>query len=168
MRIRRHLFFYNTISVLVALVAMLAVNGASTHAINRHYQRQAEEMFQALQVKPPVQEGAIWLDRGMGELELVGIAAPAHPAVGARPRPRTEALTISLLLSGGTAIVVILLLNTLFTRYQLKKLLQPLDALTRAAGRIEAGDFHAFASDQPYAYVNDGDEVVRFTRNVVS
>lgn len=34
--------------------------------------------------------------------------------------------------------------------------------------RIEAGDFHAFASDQPYAYVNDGDEVVRFTRNVVS
>ena len=141
MRIRRHLFFYNTISVLVALVAMLAVNGAATHAINRHYRRQAEEMFQALQVKPPVQEGAIWLDRGMGELELVGIAAPAHPAVGARPRPRTEALTISLLLSGGTAIVVILLLNTLFTRYQLKKLLQPVDALTRAAGRVEAGDF---------------------------
>ncbi|MGC3118183.1 cupin domain-containing protein, partial [Pseudomonas aeruginosa] len=34
--------------------------------------------------------------------------------------------------------------------------------------RIEAGDFHAFASDHPYAYVNDGDEVVRFTRNVVS
>lgn len=36
--------------------------------------------------------------------------------------------------------------------------------------RIEAGDFHAFASDQPYAYVNDGDgdEVVRFIRNVVS
>ena len=141
MRIRRHLFFYNTISVLVALVAMLAVNSAATHAINRHYRRQAEEMFQALQVKPPVQEGAIWLDRGMGELELVGIAAPAHPAVGARPRPRTEALTISLLLSGGTAIVVILLLNTLFTRYQLKKLLQPVDALTRAAGRVEAGDF---------------------------
>lgn len=141
MRIRRHLFFYNTISVLVALVAMLAVNGAATHAINRHYRRQAEELFQELQVKPPVQEGAIWLDRGMGELELVGIAGPAHPAVGGRPRPRTETLTISLLLSGGTAIVVILLLNTLFTRYQLKKLLQPVDALTRAAGRVEAGDF---------------------------
>ncbi len=37
--------------------------------------------------------------------------------------------------------MVILLLNTLFTRYQLKKLLQPVNALTRAAGRVEAGDF---------------------------
>ena len=36
MRIRRHLFFYNTISVLVALVAMLAVNSAATHAIGRY------------------------------------------------------------------------------------------------------------------------------------
>ena len=35
MRIRRHLFFYNTISVLVALVAMLAVNSAATHEIGR-------------------------------------------------------------------------------------------------------------------------------------
>ena len=42
MRIRRHLFFYNTVSVLVALVAMLAVNSAATHAIGRYYQRQAE------------------------------------------------------------------------------------------------------------------------------
>ena len=48
---------------------------------------------------------------------------------------------LSLLLSGGTAIVVILLLNTLFTRYQLKKLLQPMDALAQAAGRVEAGDY---------------------------
>ena len=65
MRIRRHLFFYNTISVLVALVAMLAVNGAATHAINRHYRRQAEEMFQALQVKPPVQPDRPLLNRGL-------------------------------------------------------------------------------------------------------
>ncbi len=46
-RIRRHLFFYNTISVLVALVAMLAVNGAATHAIGRHYQRQAAHLGQS-------------------------------------------------------------------------------------------------------------------------
>ena len=50
-------------------------------------------------------------------------------------------MRLSLFLSGGAAIVVILLLNTLFTRYQLKKLLQPVDALAQAAGRIEAGDF---------------------------
>ena len=33
------------------------------------------------------------------------------------------------------------LLNTLFTRCQLKKLLQPVNALTQAAGRVEEGDF---------------------------
>lgn len=146
MRIRRHLFFYNTVSVLVALVAMLAVNGAATHAISRHYQRQAEEMFQAMRINVSSQEGMVWLDRGMGELELVG-AVPFRPVSLGRPRPRTETMTLSLFLSGGAAIVVILLLNTLFTRYQLKKLLQPVDALTRAAGRIGAGDF-----TQPIAY----------------
>ena len=141
MRIRRHLFFYNTISVLVALVAMLAVNGVATHAIGRYYQRQAEEMFQELRDGRPSQEGAVWLDRGRGELELVGVVPRPHPQVMGRPRPQLEAMMLSLALSGGAAIVVILLLNLLFTRYQLRKLLQPVDTLTRAAGRIEAGDF---------------------------
>lgn len=141
MRIRRHLFFYNTISVLVALVAMLAVNGAATHAIGRHYQRQAEEMFRELPADRRPEEGTLWVQRGEDGLEMVGRVPQPRPNSFGRPRPRTEALTISLLLSGGTAIVVILLLNTLFTRYQLKKLLQPVDALTRAAGRVEAGDF---------------------------
>ena len=147
MRIRRHLFFYNTISVLVALAAMLAVNSAATHTIDRYYRRQAEEMFQAMHIKPPSQEGMVWLDRGMGELELVGIAVPSHPAALERARPRLEALTLSLFLSGGAAIVVILLLNTLFTRYQLKKLLQPVEALAQAAGRVEEGNF-----SQPVEY----------------
>ena len=129
MRIRRHLFFCNTVSVLVALVAMLAVNSAATHAIGRYYQRQAEEMFQAMRVNIATQEGMVWLDRGMGELELVGIAFPSHPAPLGRARPRMEAMSLSLFLSGGAAIVVILLLNILFTRYQLKKLLQPVDTL---------------------------------------
>ena len=141
MRIRRHLFFCNTVSVLVALVAMLAVNSAATHAIGRYYQRQAEEMFQAMRVNVATQEGMVWLDRGMGELELVGIAVPSHPAPLGRPRPRMEAMSLSLFLSGGAAIVVVLLLNTLFTRCQLKKLLQPVNALTQAAGRVEEGDF---------------------------
>ena len=140
MRIRRHLFFCNTVSVLVALVAMLAVNSAATHAIGRYYQRQAEEMFQAMHINAATQEGMVWLDRGMGELELVG-AVPARPASLGRPRPRMETMTLSLFLSGGAAIVVVLLLNTLFTRYQLKKLLQPVNTLTQAAGRVEAGDF---------------------------
>ena len=141
MRIRRHLFFYNTISVLVALVAMLAVNGAATHAIGRHYQRQAEEMFRELPPDRRPEGGALWLQRGESELELVGTIPQPHPWETGRRRPQSEVLLLSLLLSGGAAIVVILLLNTLFTRYQLKKLLQPVNALIWAAGRIEAGDF---------------------------
>ncbi|MCI8423677.1 MAG: HAMP domain-containing histidine kinase [Lawsonibacter sp.] len=141
MRIRRHLFFYNTVSVLVALVAMLAVNGAVTHTIGRYYQQQAEEMFRELRDGRPSEEGAIWLDRGKGDLELLGIAPRPHPELLGRPRPQLEAMMLSLLLSGGTAIIAILLLNLLFTRYQLRKLLQPVDALTRAAGRVEEGDY---------------------------
>ena len=141
MRIRRHLFFYNTISVLVALVAMLAVNGAATHAIGRHYQRQAEEMFQELPPDRRPEEGTLWVQRDEGGLELVGTVPQRRPWEEGRRRPQSEVLMLSLLLSGGTAIVVILLLNTLFTRYQLKKLLQPMDALAQAAGRVEAGDY---------------------------
>lgn len=141
MRIRRHLFFYNTISVLVALVAMLAVNGAATHAIGRHYQRQAEEMFQELPPDRRPEEGTLWVQRDEGGLELVGTVPQRRPWEEGRRRPQSEVLMLSLLLSGGTAIVVILLLNTLFTRYQLKKLLQPMDALAQAAGRVESGDF---------------------------
>ena len=141
MRIRRHLFFYNTVSVLVALVVMLAVNSAATHAIGQHYQRQAEEMFRALPLDRRPEEGTLWIQLDEGMMELVGFAVPARPAAPGRPRPWMETMRLSLFLSGGAAIVVILLLNTLFTRYQLKKLLQPVDALARAAGRIETGDF---------------------------
>ena len=141
MRIRRHLFFYNTLSVLVALVAMLAVNGAAAHAIGRHYQRQAEEMFQTLPPDRRPQEGTLWVQRGEEGLEMVGTVPPRRPEFFGRARPQTEAMMISLLLSGGTAIAVILLLNTLFTRYQVKKLLQPVDVLIQAAGRVEEGDF---------------------------
>lgn len=141
MRIRRHLFFCNTISVLVALVAMLMVNGAATHAIGRYYQRQAEEMFRVLPPDRRPEEGTLWVQRGEDRLEMVGMVPQHRPDSFGRARPQSEMLMISLFLSGGTAIVVVLLLNTLFTRYQLKKLLQPVETLTRAAGRVEAGDF---------------------------
>ncbi len=141
MRIRRHLFFYNTISVLVALAALLAVNGAATHAIGRYYQRQAEEMFHELRDGTLSEAGVVWPDRGRGDWALTGGIPQPRPEFLGRPRPQMEAMMLSLFLSGGTAIVVILLLNTLFTRYQVRKLLQPVDTLTRAAGRVEAGDF---------------------------
>ena len=110
MRIRRHLFFYNTVSVLAALVVMLAVNGAAANAIGRYYQRQAEEVFWELQNDGrPAKED--WPERGRGELEFVDGTLRHRPEFFGRPRPQTEAMTISLLLSGGTAIVVVLLLN---------------------------------------------------------
>ena len=141
MRIRRHLFFYNTISVLVALVVMLAVNSAATHAIGQYYQRQTEEMLRALPPDRRLEEGTIRIQLDEDMIELVAVTVLARPAGPGQPRPWMETMTLSLFLSGGAAIVVILLTNTLFTRYQLKKLLQPVDALARAAGRIETGDF---------------------------
>lgn len=41
MGIKRHLFLYNTISVLVALAAMLAVSGIATHFIADNYRQQS-------------------------------------------------------------------------------------------------------------------------------
>lgn len=141
MRIRRHLFFYNTVSVLVALAAMLAVNGAVTHAIGRYYRQQAEQLVRELPPDRRPEEGTLWIERGEGTLELVGTVRQPRPWEEGRRRPQSEALMLSLLLSGGAAIVAILLLNSLFTRYQVKKLLQPVEALTRAAGRVEEGDY---------------------------
>ena len=138
MRIRRHLFFYNTLSVVVALVAMLAVNGAATHTIGRYYQQQAEEMFRELPEDQRPDGEMILLERETGD--MIAMSPPGLEMLG-RPRHQSEALMISLLLSGVTAIVVIVLLNLLFTRYQVRKLLQPVDALTWAARRIESGDF---------------------------
>ena len=152
MRIRRHLFLYNTISVLVALVAMLAVNGAVTQAIGQHYREQAEQMIWELPPDHRPEPGALWVERDGGRLELVGTVPQAHPKEAGPRRPQSEVLMLSLLLSGCAAIIAILLLNTLFTRYQLRKLLQPVDALAQAAGRVEAGDF-----TQPVEY-QDRDE----------
>ena len=152
MRIRRHLFLYNTISVLVALVAMLAVNGAVTQAIGQHYREQAEQMIRELPPDHRPEPGALWVERDGGRLELVGTVPQVHPKEAGPRRPQSEVLMLSLLLSGCAAIIAILLLNTLFTRYQLRKLLQPVDALAQAAGRVEAGDF-----TQPVEY-QDRDE----------
>lgn len=66
MRIRRHLFFYNTVSVLVALAAMLAVNGAVTHAIGRYYRQQAEQLVREL---PPDRRPEEALTRAAGRVE---------------------------------------------------------------------------------------------------
>lgn len=140
MRIRRHLFFYNTISVLMALVAMLAVNSAATHAIGRYYQRQAEQVLQDLPGQRP-EGGMILVEREDGGYDMVGMTPPPGLKMLGRPRRQSEAMMLSLLLSGATAIVVIVLLDLLFTRYQVRKLLQPVDALTQAARRVEAGDF---------------------------
>lgn len=141
MRIRRHLFLYNTVSVLVALVAMLAVNGAAAHVIGRYYQGQEERLFRELPPEQLPRGGTIWLDRGDGKPEPVDMRPQFRPEWMGRRRPQSEATLLSLFLSGAAAIVVIVLLNVLFTRYQVKKLLQPVDALTRAAERVEAGDF---------------------------
>ena len=48
---------------------------------------------------------------------------------------------ISLVISGAAATGVILLLSLAFTRYQIKQMMRPVNALTQAAHRVEAGDY---------------------------
>ncbi len=140
MRIRRQLFFYNTISVVVALLAMLAVNSAATHVIGRRYQQRAEQVLQSIPDDRHPKGDFILMEREGESYEMLALSPPPGSEPFGRHRPQSEALMLSLLLSGSAAIVVIVLLNLLFTRYQTKKLLQPVEALVQAARRVETGD----------------------------
>ena len=139
MRIRRQLFFYNTISVVVALLAMLAVNSAATHVIGRRYQQRAEQVLQSIPDDRHPKGDFILMEREGESYEMLALSPPPGSEPFGRHRPQSEALMLSLLLSGSAAIVVIVLLNLLFTRYQTKKLLQPVEALVQACWRNRSG-----------------------------
>lgn len=203
--IKRHLFFYNTISVLVALAAMLAVSSIATHFIANNYQHQsfAPVSEEATQVRQLLQGEALdrhdWpllneqlkalgyslqvsrdgapifsslnpsqnrlyreacRDTTWGSTPLivqnpsgtmVGVEKDGYTVVslslpsttfflGSKRQPG-EVAVLSMLLSGATAMVIIVLFSLFFTRWQVRKLLKPVDALAQAARRIEEGDF---------------------------
>ena len=72
---------------------------------------------------------------------VVSVSTPAMPMFLGSKRPPAEIAVLSMVLSGMAAIVVIVALNLLFTRRQVRRLLAPVDALARAARRVEEGDF---------------------------
>ena len=206
MGIKRHLFIYNTISVLVALVAMLVVSSVATHFIADNYQHQSLSSVskEASQVQQLLQGDALalhdWpqLNRQLQQLDfslqvskgdrpifssldpaqsrlyrevgahtqwgqstpliiqnpggtMVGVVRDGYTIVslslpptsfflGSRRQPG-EIAVLSMLISGAVAIVIIVLFSLLFTSRQVKKLLEPVNALAQAARRVEEGDF---------------------------
>ena len=205
MRIKQRIFFYNTLSVIAALIIMLVVNWGTVHWISDFYRqqespaaddrlamvqgllnnwteldrdwlqldRQLHEMNYRLVVEQEHQpvysslnqfqdalyqrtsdaaswpedgtltiqnEGTLMVGRRSGEYTIVAMPLPQMPEMFGRQRMRSEATMISLLVSGVTAIGIIVLLSLLFSRQQIKQIMRPINALTDAAKRVEEGD----------------------------
>ncbi len=73
-------------------------------------------------------------------MTLIAMPQPVMPEVLGRPRPQTEAVVLSLFLSGLVVIGMIVLLSLLLARTQIRRIMRPVNALTQAARRVEAGD----------------------------
>jgi signal transduction histidine kinase len=85
-------------------------------------------------------EGGVMIGRQLGDTTLVAISQHKMPEMFGRQRVRTEALMISVLVSGISAIAIISILSLLFSRWQIKRIMRPINALTDAAKRVESGD----------------------------
>lgn len=86
-------------------------------------------------------QGNVLIGRRSGDFTLVAMKVPDAPEVLGRPRPRPEATVLVVLISGAAAIGVIVLLSLIFTHYQVRGMLRPVNALIQAARRMEQGDF---------------------------
>ena len=86
-------------------------------------------------------EGTIMVGLQSGAYTVVSMARPDMPEMFGRQRPQTEGMMVALLIIGIFAIVIILALSLVSTRFQIRDILRPVDALTRAAQCIERGDF---------------------------
>ncbi len=219
---KRRIFLYNTVAVLTALIALLAVNGLVTRWITDRYLEQGQdwmedrlsqvqgiltqwepasdtwddldEQLQALEcgLHVAVRGHEIYssLDPGQTELlrrmvstgwmegvatsvrsdgimmvgvekgpyTIIAMPQPEFPEIMGGHRPQSEATMLGLTASGLAAIVVIVLLNLAFTRYQVKQLLQPVEELTEAAQRVERGEL-----SQPLNYGKQDEFTAVFT-----
>ena len=85
-------------------------------------------------------QGMVMVGRQCGGVTLLAMPQPAIPELFGRPRPQTEAVVLTLFLSGLAAIGMIVLLSLLLARTQIRQIMRPVNALTQAARRVEAGD----------------------------
>ena len=219
---KRRIFLYNTVAVLTALIALLAVNGLVARWITDRYLEQGQdwmedrlsqvqgiltqwepasdtwddldEQLRALEcgLHVAVRGHEIYssLDPGQTELlrrmvstgwmedvatsvrsdgvmmvgvekdpyTIIAMPQPEFPEIMGGHRPQSEATMLGLTASGLAAIVVIVLLNLAFTRYQVKQLLQPVEELTEAAQRVERGEL-----SQPLNYGKQDEFTAVFT-----
>ena len=92
-------------------------------------------------------EGMIMIGTRSDAYTIVAVSQPDVPKIFGHQRPQGEAFMLTLLASGFAAIVIIVLLSLIFTNYQIKQLMRPVNALAEAAQRVEQGNF-----SQPVAY----------------
>ena len=85
-------------------------------------------------------QGMVMVGRQCWGVTLLAMPQPAIPELFGRPRPQTEAVVLTLFLSGLAAIGMIVLLSLLLARTQIRQIMRPVNALTQAARRVEAGD----------------------------
>lgn len=85
-------------------------------------------------------QGLVMVGRRCGGVTLIAMPQPVMPEVLGRPRPQTEAVILSLFISGLVAIGMIVLLSLLLARTQIRRIMRPVNALTQAARRVEEGD----------------------------
>lgn len=202
---RRRIFFFYTLTLILALGILLAVSGVVVHLVSQAYQRpqgpgagrnyqqvqqvlsqwpeenrdwraldgQLEELgcqlvveldhrvlyssldeFQE-QVYQRFSQNAVWPEDGTmalqdqgavmvgrqcGSVSLIAMPRPEIPEMFGRQRPQTEAVILSLLISGAAAACVIVVFALLAARDQMKRVMRPVNALIQAARRVEAGD----------------------------
>ena len=86
-------------------------------------------------------DGMMMIGRDVGDYTIVAVQEPHMPKMLGQMRPLSEGMMLTLLISGVSAIIVIVLLSLLFTRYQMQRVLRPVNALIQAAGRVGQGDF---------------------------
>ena len=85
-------------------------------------------------------QGIYMIGRQCGNVVLVAMMEPQMPELFGRPRPPDEIALISFLITGLVTIVVIAGISLVLTRFQVRQMLRPINALAQAARRVEQGD----------------------------
>ena len=85
-------------------------------------------------------EGLVMVGTTLGEYTLVAMPQPDTPPLLGRQRPQSEAMLLALFISGVVVMAVVVVLSLLFTRWQIKRIMRPVNALAQAARRVEEGD----------------------------
>ena len=85
-------------------------------------------------------QGVFIVGRRCGDAVLVAMMEPQMPEMFGQPRLQNDALVLAFFVSGLLAIGVIALLSMIFTHYQVRQILRPVNALVQAAKRVEEGD----------------------------